>query len=511
VALFLIGACVIISAGLLNGLWGLLAAGAVLWLVAETCGSVVAKLVRRPDACDHPHGHSTSLERSAPPQPMSPDAADPLDPTATVGAPADPAATSPVSPAATGPVGPAAASPVGPATSGPVSPTVTSPVGTVTGGSVGPAVGVGGSDVGFSCVGAFGGVSGGFWGALRLGQREALERKGVPRTYAAGTAIFREGEPADHVVIVMEGRAKICKQGPGGRSLLLAIRGPGEILGERGALVETRPRSATVIAVADVRALMVATRDFKAFIEHYPDVLDLLEGEIYGRLTQMGEALSQPVGSPDGRGRTEEPSRVDAVMVRDETILNGDTCTVLLSDVAGFSGEERNEDDRLFVRRMLNETMRNSFDKAHIPWESCHREDRGDGLLIVVPPHTPTTAILESLPGRVAIELSRHNRRVKAAGYIQLRLAMAVGPVRTDGTGVSGDALIEAARLIELRAFKRRLKTERADLGLIGSAYIHQAMIKTGAAAVVPGAYRRVRGRVKGTTITGWATFHPAA
>lgn len=51
-----------------------------------------------------------------------------------------------------------------------------------------------------------------------------------------------------------------------GREILLAIRGPGNVLGELGAL-DGRPRSATVTAIDDAKVMVVPAGTFRALIE----------------------------------------------------------------------------------------------------------------------------------------------------------------------------------------------------------------------------------------------------
>jgi class 3 adenylate cyclase len=180
----------------------------------------------------------------------------------------------------------------------------------------------------------------------------------------------------------------------------------------------------------------------------------------------------------------------------------------VLTDIASFSDRRRNDDDRLFIREVLFTCVRRAAVDSGIPWERCHWEDRGDGLLLIVPAGIATTTVLESLPARVAFALHRHNRRSNAVGRIQLRLALHVGPVVSDRVGVSGDAIIHAARLLDASVFKRLIAGNQACLGLIVSDFVYHAMIRNGTAAVVPENYRRVQARVKQSQVTGWVAFH---
>jgi CRP-like cAMP-binding protein len=67
---------------------------------------------------------------------------------------------------------------------------------------------------------------------------------------------------------------------------VLAERGPGQLVGERGAL-QVSVRSASVIALETVQALVVRTADFAAFISAHPAVLDAVERQLYDRLTEL--------------------------------------------------------------------------------------------------------------------------------------------------------------------------------------------------------------------------------
>jgi CRP-like cAMP-binding protein len=58
---------------------------------------------------------------------------------------------------------------------------------------------------------------------------------------------------------------------PEGREVILALRGPGDLLGELGVL-DRRPRSATAVAATAVEALGLSAADFRAFLESRPKV-----------------------------------------------------------------------------------------------------------------------------------------------------------------------------------------------------------------------------------------------
>jgi CRP-like cAMP-binding protein len=83
--------------------------------------------------------------------------------------------------------------------------------------------------------------------------------------------LFHENDPSDHVLLIEQGRVKISCNTPEGRELLLAIRGPGDLVGELAAL-DHQPRSATVAALERVEGQMIGAARFTQFLEEHPRV-----------------------------------------------------------------------------------------------------------------------------------------------------------------------------------------------------------------------------------------------
>jgi CRP/FNR family cyclic AMP-dependent transcriptional regulator len=84
------------------------------------------------------------------------------------------------------------------------------------------------------------------------------------RVFPAGTVIFREGEPGDHMFVLQSGRVRIAKEQPQGPRTL-AVLGPGEFFGEM-AILNDKPRTATAEAIEEVRALVLDHRTFEAMV-----------------------------------------------------------------------------------------------------------------------------------------------------------------------------------------------------------------------------------------------------
>jgi CRP-like cAMP-binding protein len=123
----------------------------------------------------------------------------------------------------------------------------------------------------------------GFLAALTGVETEALHARGTRRRYRRGSMLFNEGETSDRVVFVLDGRVKISHLTEDGREVVLAVRGPGDLLGELSA-VDGEPRSAGASAIDPVDALVISAGDFLAFLQSQPRVATILLKTITGKL-----------------------------------------------------------------------------------------------------------------------------------------------------------------------------------------------------------------------------------
>ena len=95
-------------------------------------------------------------------------------------------------------------------------------------------------------------------------------------TKRAGEIIFCEFEPGDAFYLIQSGKVKIVKI-VGDLEKTLDILNPGEFFGEM-ALLEEAPRSATIIALTDVKLLEFNRANFEVLMQGQPQiVLNLLK------------------------------------------------------------------------------------------------------------------------------------------------------------------------------------------------------------------------------------------
>src|SRR6266516_1839828 len=113
-------------------------------------------------------------------------------------------------------------------------------------------------------------------GVIDLDQAKQLRERGVQRRFRKGQALFHQGGTSDRVVVLLSGRVKVSTIAGDGKEVVLAFRGPGDLLGEL--------RSATVEAIEPVEALAIAAADFRSFLIANPDIALLLLQTLSRRL-----------------------------------------------------------------------------------------------------------------------------------------------------------------------------------------------------------------------------------
>lgn len=117
-----------------------------------------------------------------------------------------------------------------------------------------------------------------FLDALDERAQAGLRDRAVARSWPAGATLFHEGDEADHVLVVTSGLVKAVAVSDEGQTTALALRGPGEILGELAA-VDGGTRSASVVAIEAVEALNIPSAAFREFLRDQPGAaLALLAG-----------------------------------------------------------------------------------------------------------------------------------------------------------------------------------------------------------------------------------------
>lgn len=184
---------------------------------------------------------------------------------------------------------------------------------------------------------------------------------------------------------------------------------------------------------------------------------------------------------------------------------DGQLCGLFAVDIVGFNGLRRDDDIQIYVHESLYEMLHIAFDRSDVPWFSCVHEDRGDGVLVIVPPIIPVAGLVDLIPERLRRLVRRHNRVSCEAARIQLRVAAHVGPVHNDGHGFVGRDVNLLCRLLDARSLKRMLAQSGAEVAFITSGYVYENVIRRRPSLVDPTLFQPLSVRVKETRTRAWA------
>jgi CRP-like cAMP-binding protein len=140
-----------------------------------------------------------------------------------------------------------------------------------------------------------------FLSLLAPDDKAALEQVAMSREYPRGCVILHRGDDPAGVLVLLEGRVKIAALGADARDAVLAFRGPGDLVGELGAIDGAR-RSADVAALEPVAALSLSASDFQRLVAARPGIGMALLRVVTGRLRQADGDLAT-LGAFDVLGR----------------------------------------------------------------------------------------------------------------------------------------------------------------------------------------------------------------
>jgi CRP-like cAMP-binding protein len=102
-------------------------------------------------------------------------------------------------------------------------------------------------------------------------------------------------------VVLRTGRVKVSVDTANGTEVVLAVRGPGSLLGEFSA-IDRSPHSATVTAIEPVTALVVRSPDFETYLQRHGRVAFLLMRTLAAKLRDADRKRIE-FGAHDTTGR----------------------------------------------------------------------------------------------------------------------------------------------------------------------------------------------------------------
>src|SRR5215216_4593118 len=183
---------------------------------------------------------------------------------------------------------------------------------------------------------------------LADGDLRRVAEVSVPRRFAAGESVFREGDASDTCYIVREGHARAIREHPDGRQITLATFGPGDIFGEL-AMFDDERRSATVEAIDDLDALAILGGDMRRLMYEHAEIAVKLAVALVRRLRAANERLAR-------QSFQTVQSRVAAVLAQlvDQAVGEGAgprdvQITATQADLAKLAGSSRESASRFLA------------------------------------------------------------------------------------------------------------------------------------------------------------------
>jgi CRP/FNR family cyclic AMP-dependent transcriptional regulator len=166
-------------------------------------------------------------------------------------------------------------------------------------------------------------------------ERSDLEAIGHPIRYTRGSIVLGEGEETDYALLIRKGHVKVTL-GPEDR--IVAIRGPGEIVGEMASILR-EPRSASVFAITDVEAVHLPARTWLEFLYAHPRVMHAI-------LQQTSKRLREATTKQADLGYLGLEQRLAKALVELETKIgqpapDGRSIHLSQTELAGLVGTSR--------------------------------------------------------------------------------------------------------------------------------------------------------------------------
>jgi class 3 adenylate cyclase len=179
--------------------------------------------------------------------------------------------------------------------------------------------------------------------------------------------------------------------------------------------------------------------------------------------------------------------------------------TILVFDIEQSNNPMRTNHDRVVIHEAMYAAVRTALKRL-----KYYHEDRGDGVLVLVPPTVPKGRLVSNLLARLEAALGMHNAAMErqnasraAATQVRLRVAVHAGEVTFDGHGVVGAAVDYTFRLAEAAPLKSALATSTGVCALITSRWFFDEVVYHHPEAR-PELFRRIETEVKATPISAY-------
>ena len=173
------------------------------------------------------------------------------------------------------------------------------------------------------------------WDHLTPDEKEFIDRHTTTRSYRKNELIYNEGDPTNHVVMVVRGTVRLSKEGVGQRLQIIRLLRPYDTFGYRSAIAGDR--HSTAATAMEPTVLYYIERD--AFLEVIRQNITFCYAVLVAMSKDLGISESQTVNLTQKhiRGRLAET----LITLRDTYGLEGDGVTIAMymarEDLANMS------------------------------------------------------------------------------------------------------------------------------------------------------------------------------
>jgi hypothetical protein len=184
-------------------------------------------------------------------------------------------------------------------------------------------------------------------------------------------------------------------------------------------------------------------------------------------------------------------------------------CSLVAVDITAFGDLRRNDMVQRHMRRAMYDMLEDAFNRSGVCWQCCFRQDRGDGVLIVVPSAVPIAVLIDPLAELVEAGLRKHNELSSDVAQIRLRMALHAGHILFDDKGVVGHNLTLLFDLLDAHVFKSEFAETTGELGLITSEYVYDDVIRHCPGRLDPADYEPIEVVDDTRRNRAWVRFPP--
>lgn len=114
---------------------------------------------------------------------------------------------------------------------------------------------------------------------------------GPVRSFAKNTVIIQEGDVADTVYIMLAGRVRVFHSTADGREVVLAILGPGDLVGEM--VLDGSVRSASVMTMDSCTMVFLQSATLREHLRNDSDLALLLIADLMRRMRKSSQSVKQ--------------------------------------------------------------------------------------------------------------------------------------------------------------------------------------------------------------------------